>query len=354
MYLRIGSSIFRAHATRRVLAGVAILAVATSLLVTGIAPAAAVISGAGTFTYEQGDPALDIGDGISVAGGTSYGGQFLEFAVNSATATETLSLVSVLSVDTTSGVVSIVSGDVFLGNGVSADQIGSIDATDDGGVGRTLRVDFADEFVNPGFEDGLFGWTVMNQRIDLGTDNIAGCATIDTSTYPGLSTNDDNAPFDGGVPIVTVETTGSPTEGTHAVQLKADPMFVDADGDVVHGPATFSSAFELDAGAKIAFDWRGIAGIDDYHVFGYLLGSACNQIEVLDATGDTTSVWTTSETTVLLADTYRIVFVNGTFDAELGKAAGASLLVDNIRAEGPTVTDDVVQQIARKLQYFNS
>src|SRR5688500_2735627 len=124
MTSRIDAACFRARAARPVFALVAILALA-SLLATTVDRAAAWISGTGTFTYHQGDPALAIGGGITVDGGTSYRGQFLEFAVDASTTTEALSLVSVVSADPTIGVVSIVSGDVFLGNGVSADEIGS-------------------------------------------------------------------------------------------------------------------------------------------------------------------------------------------------------------------------------------
>ncbi|HUP72925.1 MAG TPA: hypothetical protein VM282_07740, partial [Acidimicrobiales bacterium] len=199
------------------------------------------------------------------------------------------------------------------------------------------------------------GWTVMNQRIDLGTDNIAGCATIDTSTYPGLSTNDDNnAPLLPGTRSTNAVTTGSPTEGTHVAQLGSTGIVTLEDFDVVHGPAIFSSEFDAAMGDKISFDWVGIEGDYHYHVFGYILDSGCNTTEVLDATGAGTTSWSTSETTIPVTGTYRIVFVSGTFDQNGGQSAGASLLVDNIRVYRSTVTDDVVQQIARKLQYFNS
>ena len=122
----------------------------------------------------------------------------------------------------------------------------------------------------------------------------------------------------------------------------------------MHGPAIVSSPFQVAAGAKIDFDWAGIEGDDDYHVFGYLVNSGCAQTEVLDATGAGTSAWATKETTIATAGTYRIVFVTGSFNQFGGQGAGASLLVDNIRVEGAKSTDAVAQQIARKLRYANS
>lgn len=53
--------------------------------------------------------------------------------------------------------------------------------------------------VNGGFEDDpvgsttLTGWTVLNQKIDLGVTEIAGCTTVDTSDYTTLRGWDDNA-----------------------------------------------------------------------------------------------------------------------------------------------------------------
>jgi hypothetical protein len=324
-------------------------------LLSGVAHGAPSISGAGTFSYEQGDPPLHIGAGLVVSGGSGYGGQFVEFEVGGSTASESLTLATATSADTTAGVVSVVGNAVHLGNGTTSDIVATIDATDDGDAGRALRVNFADEFVDAGFEDGLTGWTTADQRVDLGVTSIAGCTTVDTSTYPAPVTNEDNnAPSLAGTRSVVAVTSGSAPEGTHVAQVQVENMVTSASFDVVHGPAVYSSPFEADAGDKVAFDWRGIEGDDDYHVFGYLIDSGCNQTEVLDATGAGTSAWTTNETTIGVAGTYRIVFVTGTYNQFGGQGAGATLLVDNLRIDGTVATDDVVQQIARKLHYENT
>jgi hypothetical protein len=324
-------------------------------LVTGTADAAPVITGAGTFTYEQNDPPVNIGAGLSVTGGSGYGGQFVEFEVSGSTASEILSFTTDMSADTTAGVVSIVGRDVHLGNGTSTDIVGEIDATEDGGAGRKLRVNFANEFVNAGFEDGLTGWTTLDQRVDLGVTSIAGCTSIDTSTYPGTVTNEDNnAPLLAGTRSVTAATSVSAPEGTHIAQIQVDNIVTAANFDVVHGPALYSSQFDVDAGDKIAFDWRGVEADDDYHVFGYLIDSGCNQTEILDATGAGTSSWATAEITMGTAGTYRLVFVTGSFNQFGGQGAGAALHIDNVVIDGTQATDDVVQQVARRLQYENT
>ncbi|MEO5840858.1 MAG: hypothetical protein ABIQ73_14805, partial [Acidimicrobiales bacterium] len=340
------------------LAGVTVLATVAYFL-AGVAFAAPVVTGNGTFTYTQGDPALNIGAGLNIAGGTTYAGEFIQFAVDTPTLNETLSFISVVTASVATGVVSIVGSDVYLGNGTTADVVGSIDATDDGAAGRPLRVNFVDALesvvVNPGFENGLTGWTVMDQVIDLGVTNIASCPSIDTSTYPAPVTNSDNNPPSlGGIRSTTAATSNSPTEGTHAARIHVSDVVTLNAFDVVHGPAIFSSPFNAAAGDLIGFDWLGIEGFDDYHVFGYLIDSGCIQTEVLDATGAGSSGWATRATAIPTTGTYRIVFVNGTFNQFGGNGAGASLIVDNVRLKDSTINDAVVQALGRKLQYANS
>ncbi|MEO8693921.1 MAG: hypothetical protein ABI658_10425, partial [Acidimicrobiales bacterium] len=234
-------------------------------------------------------------------------------------------------------------------------MVATVDATDDGGAGRPLRVNFVDQIVDAGFEDGLTGWTALNQRIDLGTTTIASCLTVDTSTYSVAATHEDNdVPAVLGAMSANTVTSGSPTEGASAAQLQAGISSAQLTFDVLHGPAIFSSQFYVSAGSKIDFDWRGVAGIDRYHVFGYLLDGDCTQTVVLDATGTGTSSWITVESTVVDSGTYRLVFVGGTFDSDGGLAMGASLFVDNVRVESPAIDDALVQKIGRKLLYANS
>ena len=355
-----GRSALRSTPSRHPLrvAGAATIVALAVALMTSVASAAPVITGTGIFTYNEGAVPLDIGSGMVIGGGTNYAGQSIEFTVAGSTPTEVLTLAADVGAITTNGVVSIVGNVVYLGNGSTADVAGSVDGIDNGAGGRTLRVNFINDLANPSFEDDMTGWGVLNQRIDLGVTEIDACATFDTSTYPAPVTNaDNNAPATQGALSTTAATTGSPTEGAHAADIRSLGMITLAGFDVVHGPAIVSSEFNASAGRKVYFDWRGVEGIDDYHVFGYVIDSDCNQLEVLDATGSGTSVWTTVETTRPTTDTYRFVFVSGTFDSSGGiggGGAGAALLIDNVRVLGPTADDAVVQQVAHKLRYANS
>ena len=334
--------------------GIALLTITLPASSAGATP---VVGGSTTAAYTERAAATGIGQGLTVQGGSSYAGQFVEFAVGSAAATDLLSLAVDGAPVSTAGIVSVVGSSIYLGNGSGADPIGSIDSVRNGQGVQPLRVNFTSAFVNPGFETGnLTGWTAINQRIDLGVTSIAGFQTVDTSTYPANVTNgraDDFAPTTLGSLTTTVQT-AIHNEGAAALRLVSTGMTTAVGCDVVHGPAVYSSTFEAAAGDTIYFDWRAYAGADNYHVFGYIVDTAGNQTEVLDATGGGTSAWTTKATVIPTNDTYRFVFVSGTHDATCGQAAGASLVIDNVRVYGTKSTDAVVQQVASKLLYSST
>jgi hypothetical protein len=349
----------RPNAPRSWRAGGAVAALAVgigSLLPVGIASAAPSVGGDATATYtEQAAPAV-IGSGVSVTGGGSYDGGNVTFAVGGASTTENLGLGTDAQPVTDAGAVSIVNRTVYLGNGSTADVIGSVSGTQTGQAGAPLTVAFTSPFDNPGFETGdLSGWTAMNQVVNLGVTPIAGHVPADTSTYPGNTPNgnDDEWPSNPGAFTSTVQSQVS-SEGTKGLRLVSSGMTVASGCDVVHGPAVYSEPFTAAGGDTIYFDWRAYAGNDNYHVFGYIVDADGNQTEVLDSTGGGTTPWATKQTVIPQAGEYRFVFVAGTHDMTCGQAAGASLVIDNVRVFGNKVDDAVVQQIARRLRYSNT
>lgn len=201
------------------------------------------------------------------------------------------------------------------------------------------------------------GWTVLNQTIDLGVTQIAGCTTVDTSNYNNLRDIASEAPagYDPNVlkdtppafdedPTYTAEVvdgnlieTASDEDGND-VDLTRDSnvlaLVSDADseveGYVLHGPAVYSATFTSDYGRQLSFFWAASGAEDDYHVFGYLLNTAtCEQTEVVDATG-LSSPWQESIVNVPEEGTYRFVFVAGTYDQSWGGAAGGLLWIDSV------------------------
>lgn len=339
----------RAAASLTVLCGV----VGGLLVAPTAAFAAPVISGGGGSYTEQAPPVL-VAQDLVITGGTSFAGQYMDFAISGATSSETLSMLTAGTAATGAGVVSIVGTSVYLGNGTTADPIGSLDPVRNGTGGQPLRVNFTSEFSNPSFETGsASGWTPIESRVDLGVTSIAGFVPTDTSTYPSNVPNrDDNAPLDIYQNSVTVQSSVR-SSGTYAMQLTSS-MTTAQGCDVVHGPAVYSDTFPAASGDKIYFDWRAYQGDDNYHVFGYIVDQYGVQTEVLDATGGGNTNWTTKETTIPSTGDYRFVFVAGTHDATCGQAAGASLYIDNVRVFGTRATGTVVQDIARLLQYANS
>lgn len=320
------------------------------------AAATTTVTAGGVYSYTEQQGPIAVGSGITITNGTSYDGEYVEFAVSGSTSHDILSLLTDVTPSTASGVVSVVGNSVYLGNGTIAEPVGSVDSTFDGQAGRKLRVNFTTAFTNPGFEAGdTLGWTAMKQQINLGVTNIAGFVANDTSTYPGTAPNQDNNVPASATWSVSPVTTGEPTEGTYALQLQSS-MTTAQGCDVVHGPAAYSGEFEAAAGDKIYFDWRAFSGADAYSVFGYIVDRNGVQTEVLDTYSNTSSNtnWTTKETVIPTGGHYRFVFVAGTFDATCGKAAGASLLIDNVRVYGSKASDNVAQQVARKLRYENT
>ncbi|MFK4731600.1 fibronectin type III domain-containing protein [Agromyces mediolanus] len=348
------------HLVRLAACGVAAsLAVAAQPMAAFAAPPS--VSGPSEpVAYVEQAPPVAVGEQVTFSGGSSYGGGYLDFAVDGGTAEETLSLITAETADTTAGVVSIVGTSVYLGNGTGADLIGAV-ASDRAGANGALRIEFTSPFDNPSFEDddSIGGWTVIQDRVDLGVTSIAGFRTIDQSSYAGLSgganapVDDDAAPVRASYTVRLTEAAAS--HGATSLELTSDMQT--AEGcDVVHGPAVSSNPFEAAANDKIYFDWRAYQGSDNFHVYGYILNTATGaQTPVLDATGgNEVNAFITKETVIPASGEYRFVFVGGTQDKTCGRAAGATLLIDNVRVFGTKVTDAVAASISDKLQYHNA
>lgn len=208
------------------------------------------------------------------------------------------------------------------------------------------------------------GWTAMNQTIDLGVTQIAGCTTVDTSNYltlrdwenewqnehggnPNALVDEDPLVNNDSLPITWDTAPNFDTTIQDGNNIAGqDPDFVrngnvielfsemnsesDFNGFVLHGPAIYSDPFTAKTIDDLTLDWAASDDGDDYHVFGYLLNTAdCTQTEVIDSTGET-SIWQTVDVAIPTNGTYRFVFVSGTFDQSFGGVAGAYLYLDNI------------------------
>ena len=305
-------------------------------------------------TYVEGSGAVVVDSNITITGGSSYDGKYIRFSLTNGQSTDILTLTNAANVNA-SGAISYSGSSVYLGNGAGRDIIGTIDATENGTAGKALKINFVSTFTNSGFESGsLTGWTAMNQVINLGTTSIAGFTSPNDGTYPANAGNDDPYPSSAGSYSTTVSTSQY-TEGTRSLSLLSTGITTTSGYDVVHGPAVYSDTFSASAGDKIYFDWRAYAGADAYDVFGYILNTTTGATTtVLDATGTSTAGstnWATASATIGTTGTYRFVFVSGTYDFSGGRAAGASMYIDNVRVYGSKVNDAVVTSIARQVAF---
>ena len=304
-------------------------------------------------TYVEGSGAVIVDSTITVTGGSSYDGQYVRFSVTNGQTTDILTLTNAANVNA-SGAISFSGSSVYLGNGSGRDIIGTIDNTENGTAGKALKINFVSTFNNSSFESGnLTGWTAMNQVINLGTTSIAGYTSPNDGTYPSNAGNDDPYPSTVGNYSTTVDS-AQHTDGSYSLRLLSTSITTASGYDVVHGPAVYSDVFSASAGDNIYFDWRAMYGSDAYDVYGYILNTATGATtKVLDATGTTTSStnWATVSATIPTTGNYRFVFVSGTYDLSGGRAAGASLYIDNVRVYGSKVTDAVVTSIARQVAF---
>jgi hypothetical protein len=169
--------------------------------------------------------------------------------------------------------------------------------------------------------------------------------------------NDDRAPSTlGNYTVSTI--TSDKFEGSYALELESTGITTASGGDVVHGPAVVSSAFEASASDKIYFHWRAYAGDDNYHVYAYIQKTdGSGTTTVLSAMGNSASAstaWTEKEVTIPSSGSWRFFFVAGTHDYTCFRGAGARLLIDNVRVFGSKVSAAVAANVAKLVTYENS
>ena len=259
-----------------------------------------------------------------------------------------------------SGTISFVNKQMFLGDGTNANLIGQVDPAFDGSNG-VLRFNYVRGFANFNFDSGLVGnttidgWAATNARVKLdGSSMLAG--------YPTLT---DTTTANGGLEATALTSSSysvalsndTPTGQGLSVKLSSSlggvvntPTGI---GGVVHGPAlTSNSSVLLNAGDVISFEWKAAGGGDAYDVSAYLVDTQTGSTELLlDKTGGApgspsfSSAWSTENHTVTKSGNYRFAFVSGSWDATGGRAAGATLYIDNIDIQANSGIDFSASQI---------
>ena len=116
-----------------------------------------------------------------------------------------------------------------------------------------------------------------------------------------------------------------------------------------------SDEFEADEGDILKLRYNAEGDHDWYHVASYIVDTNDDITMALNEFGKTTDDWQYLSVAVPKTDTYRFVFVNGTWDQSNGLRAGASMKIDDVRAEDAYITDEnAVQQLLRSTSYSSS
>ncbi len=279
-----------------------------------------------------------------------FSGSHIDLSLNDAELNnETTKLRTVATPTTARGSVSVVGTKVYVGNGHSADHVGTIDGTLDGSNGKKLRINIEEpSFTNGDFEstDNLEGWSLESERAFLdGSFTIDQKLTPIDSVYPNFGENGSNnlakgitdqdtlvdeGTLSGGI------TTTQVNSGNKAVRLTSANLEDTTGHSVIRGPYLFSnSTVTLGTSSSVSFAWRAEGGQDAYDVYAYLVDvdNPSNTIELLNETQNASSGntnWATRTVNINKPGTYQFVFVSGSYDYSGGNILGAQLFIDDV------------------------
>lgn len=207
-------------------------------------------------------------------------------------------------------------------------------------------------FINPGFEEGLTGWTVTDGRFITGETKVDGYTSPEDDTYPSSNgTQGDKTSTSGtylfkhGLVVGTeVDADGNHHSAGNALSMSGSGNCIAGYCVVRGGYVVSESTIALAKGETVSFDWSAAAGGDAYDVFGFLLNVKTGEAQIiLNDTGTTANQaipWRTTEVAADKAGVYKFVFVSGSYDLTGGKFLGADLRIDNVAASsGPKAVE---------------
>ncbi len=293
---------------------------------------------------------IDLGDSLVPSYGKAFfSGSHIDLALNDAELNnETTKLRTVATASNAIDSVSVVGSKVYVGNGTTADHIGTIDGILDGSNGKKLRINIEEpSFTNGDFEsaNNLEGWSLMLERAFLdGSFTINQKATPIDTVYPNFGKNGSNVAkgitdkdtlvdegtLSGGI------TTTQVNSGNKAVRLTSTNLEDTTGHSVIRGPYLFSnSTVTLGTASSVSFAWRAEGGQDAYDVYAYLVDvdNPSNTIELLNETQNASSGntnWATRTVNIKKSGTYQFVFVAGSYDYSGGSLLGAQLFIDDV------------------------
>ena len=359
------------------------LTVGAQFTVLEITPSAA---GAGIrandLWYTDGDGSVPFDTTAVVSHASSFGSGYLDIEITDND--EASDDFNVVSGDGSAGTISVNAGVVSYIDPISgAIEIGEIDATRDGQNGTALRINFYPDATIPGtsnllngnFDGGATNWNAYTDQVNFGSSfNVNGtdiptppdAIMAETQRAPGTINNSSNSPPENDNGGLSTNPTYSASI-VYDTQTSSDRLKLDTSSfrfnfgngpnsnsnGVLHGPASVSDPFQATEGDYLKLDYEAAFVNDWYHVASYLVDSSGSITMALNEFGK--SYEGTVSIEVPKTDTYQFVFVSGTWDQSGGKVAGASMFIDNIRAERPyEITDSHIQELMRSTNYSST
>lgn len=331
-------------------------------------------------TITEGDPASALVPNVSVSGSERLFDYSLEASVDSSTSKDVLGLLTSATPSSANGEVSASGGVIYVGDGSNARRIGQVDAIKTGGPNKPLRITFDSEFLqNPDFRAGnTSGWTVDNNRINLGTDLIAGFqsyfADEGTPNFTSATTPDqDDA---GGTTYPDADNNVNAVSGGADYRIGMT-MTLDADvtatDTVFNGLTAFTDEFTAHQAEQVSFIYRNCLppdcgqSVESTGSPNYRLWVALERTDPgvsYQNRWTTLLKWETAQNTnwydvsgsIPATGHYRIVVVSGaSWDASQAgrRIAKTEFRLDDFKLT-PTITTSVVQKVARLITYQNT
>ena len=220
----------------------------------------------------------------------------------------------------------------------------------DNGLGASTNLNFTDKTVSEvtALINGVSGLNAQLETVGGGASH-----NVNITSSAGLQ----NGFRISGSGAAQDERWTTPTSpGTHTHANTFEQLSLDKQGSgILHGPATVSDPFAATQGDFLKLGYNAQGAGDWYHVASYLVDSGGTITMALNEYGKRTNGEQYLSVQVPKTDTFQFVFVNGTWDMTGGLKAGASMLIDDIKAERPyTITESAIEKVMTSTNYSSS
>ena len=225
----------------------------------------------GTISINEGASASSLLTGITPTTTTEYFGKYVQVSVDSADATDSLTIATVSTPVITSGAVSVVGSLVYVGDGLFARRIGQIDSTLAGGPATALKInlDTFDTIPSANYSSAWAGWTNSNPV------NSTSASTFGETYIPsggitfeqlgrwsgiggGPSSLFTNSTFTSLTNSSVIRTSPGRFNNSLAIYLDMSATGLPSGGGSIRGAGVTSPEFNATAGDRVSFTHRNL------------------------------------------------------------------------------------------------